>query len=199
MLERRTNDIFAHTLWFIRHGATQPNLDGLRCGGDLDVPLTAIGREQILSAAQALATRDMHLDLIVTSPLQRTRESASILGRVLGGLPIVLHGGFKERMLGRWNLQPMNDTEESLRSGVTPPGGESAVAFHARIQWALSTMLQEHPRRRILLVGSRGVGRVLRETLGDGVTGAATRNAEWLAFDLARAPIAQAEDARMAS
>ena len=35
-----------HVLRFVRHGATHANSAGLRCGGDLDLPMTALGHEQ---------------------------------------------------------------------------------------------------------------------------------------------------------
>jgi len=43
-------------LHFVRHGATAANLVGLRCGGDIDLPLTDTGRRQALSAGRALVS-----------------------------------------------------------------------------------------------------------------------------------------------
>ena len=42
-------------LLFMRHGATAPNAAGLRCGGDVDLPLTDLGHRQAVQAAQRLA------------------------------------------------------------------------------------------------------------------------------------------------
>ncbi len=182
----------ARPLLFIRHGATQPNLDGLRCGGDMDAPLSDTGRRQIAQAAQQILAMNFCVDVIVASDLSRVRESAALLSEALDGLPIVIQPHFKERLLGQWNLQPIEATEPLLRQGVTPPGGESNTVFTQRIQGALESLRNLKAYRCPLLVGSKGVARVLRESLGHGRQGGhhhpAARNAEILLFDLAFAP-----------
>lgn len=152
-------------LLLARHGATGPNLAGLRCGGDIDPPLAAPGREQALQLARQLAALAEPPVLIVTSDLQRTRETAQIVARVLGLAEPHLEAGFRERRLGQWNLQPIADNEPLMAAGATPPGGESRAEFAARVHAALS---RTRPllARRALLVASRGVARVLREHCG---------------------------------
>jgi 2,3-bisphosphoglycerate-dependent phosphoglycerate mutase len=187
MLELRPRLPFERPLWFMRHGATKPNLEGLRCGGDLDVPLTPIGREQVLVAAQHLSAQDLKLHAVVCSPLKRTVESAQIVARVLGGTPIDIEEGFRERLLGSWNMQPVEDTEDAMRAGVTPPGGEPSRDFGQRVLAALRRTAQRHGSRRVLVLGSKGVARVLRETLPEASPAAmhaAARNAELMLFDL---------------
>jgi 2,3-bisphosphoglycerate-dependent phosphoglycerate mutase len=170
-------------LLFVRHGATQPNLDGLRCGGDVDVPMTHIGQEQILKTAQHLLQSGARVDLIISSGLLRAQQSAAIISRVMGDLPIVILPSFNERLLGQWNLQPAINHEVALRSGATPPGGESNHSFTARVRDALMHLSEAldgaygHPwahhsttrlsqSRAPLMVGSKGVSRVMHELLG---------------------------------
>lgn len=147
---------------FARHGATAPNLAGLRCGGDLDPPLAEEGRRQAMSLARVVAARAPGLDLIVCSDLVRTRETAAIVRAALGPIEMRLLPGLRERKLGHWNLRPIAETEAAMAAGETPPGGESREAFAARIDEALRT-LEPALHRRVLLVASKGVGRVLRE------------------------------------
>ena len=151
-------------LTFLRHGATQANLDGLRCGGDLDLPLTDLGRRQVATAAQRLREQGARPGLIVTSALQRTRESAAIIAAALPGLEILVEPCFAERRLGGWNLRPIADTEPWLAQKITPPGGESDQAFLQRVDSGLGRLLP-HFKRRPLLVGSKGVARALRVLL----------------------------------
>lgn len=156
-------------LHFVRHGATAANLAGLRCGGDLDLPLTPIGRQQALAAGRALLQLRPAISHIVTSDLARTRETAAVIAGVLGAsqdMPQVLVApDFAERRLGDWNLQPSADTETALHGGQVPPGGESTAQFERRIQGALAGIrpLLQH---NVLLVGSKGVARVLGELCG---------------------------------
>jgi probable phosphoglycerate mutase len=198
MLIHRPRDPFERPLWFLRHGATQPNLDGLRCGGDLDVPLTAIGREQVLLAAQDLSAHDPGLDRIVCGPLLRTLDSAAIVARVLGGIRVEVDEGFRERRLGNWNLEPVEATEAAMRSGATPPGGEPSADFAARVLAALHRVAARSTGERVLILGSKGVARVLHETLPEAAPSRPhtfARNAELMIFDLgALTPAAVAID-----
>jgi 2,3-bisphosphoglycerate-dependent phosphoglycerate mutase len=65
------------TLLLIRHGRTQANADGVLAGRTPGVTLDEVG----LSATEALAARLLSVNLaqVITSPLERTRETASIL------------------------------------------------------------------------------------------------------------------------
>jgi 2,3-bisphosphoglycerate-dependent phosphoglycerate mutase len=152
-------------LLFVRHGATEANLAGLRCGGDLDVALTDFGRRQAAEAGLRIRELRMPVGLIVTSALQRTRETAAIISRLLDGVEVVVEPSFAERRLGEWNLRSVADTQADLARGVTPPGGESNQQFLERIQDATESLL---PRLddQPLLVGSKGVARALSELLG---------------------------------
>lgn len=152
-------------LIFVRHGATALNLAGIRCGGDLDVPLVEAGRRQAAAAGERIRALGIPVGVIVTSDLRRTRETAEIICRLLRGVELVIEPAFAERRLGAWNMRSVADTETAVAAGVTPPGGESADEFFDRIAGAVETLL---PRldRCPLLVGSKGVARVLRELLG---------------------------------
>lgn len=153
------------TVHFVRHGATAPNLAGLRCGGDLDPPMAEEGRRQVEGLAWQLATLAVPVGVIVTSDLRRTRDTAALIAATLGGVPVLVQPAWAERRLGRWNLQPIDDTQEALLAGQTPPGGESNADFTRRISQAalgLAPLLARRP----LLVGSKGVARVLGEICG---------------------------------
>jgi probable phosphoglycerate mutase len=150
------------TLRFLRHGATAANLLGLRCGGDLDLPLAEVGRRQAVEAAQRIAALHPPVHLIVTSDLKRTRETAQIVAHALGGAAIVVEPDFAERSLGEWNLRSVDGTQSWLDRGLTPPGGETSGMFADRIARAAHRLISGVPDLP-LLVGSKGVARVLGE------------------------------------
>lgn len=152
-------------LRFVRHGATAPNLAGLRCGGDADVPLTEIGRLQAAEAAARVARMQPPIGLIVTSDLIRTRETAAIIARALPGVAIIVEPAFAERRLGEWNLRPIAETQPWLEARCTPPGGESDDEFTDRVARGLRAVKRHLPERP-LLVGSKGVARMLGELVG---------------------------------
>ncbi len=152
-------------LRFVRHGATAPNLAGLRCGGDLDVPLAGIGREQAYAAARRIAALEPPVGLIVTSSLKRNRETAAIVAEHLPQARVIVEPAFGERRLGEWNLLPIAQTQPWFEARLTPPGGESDTELLDRIARAVRSIKRQLAERP-LLVGSKGVARVLGELIG---------------------------------
>jgi probable phosphoglycerate mutase len=153
------------TLYFVRHGITEPNFRGFRCGGDLDLPMMDIGCDQAYLLAKQIEKMNLRIGVIIAGSLIRTRQTASIISGVLGVVPVEIEPLLNERRLGQWNNRPISETEDMLARKVTPPGGESEDQFAARVAMALDN-LRPHLDRRPLLVSSKGVGRVLNGILG---------------------------------
>jgi len=181
----------ARPLIFVRHGATPPNLAGLRCGGDLDVALTGLGRRLARDAARRIVDAGLHVGLIVSSGLLRTDESARLIAEVLGGVRMVTVPGLIERRLGEWNLRPLAENESQLLGDAGPPGGESNADFIARIGHAVRALL---PQRQLglLVVGSSGVARALGALTGRTDT-SRVGNGQVLQFDLSALVLPQTE------
>jgi probable phosphoglycerate mutase len=153
------------TLYFVRHGITEPNFRGFRCGGDSDIPMMDIGCDQAYLLAKQIEKMNLRVGVIVAGSLIRTRQTASIISGVLGTVPVEIEPLLNERKLGQWNNRPIAETEELLKRKVTPPGGESDDQFEARVALALEH-LRAYFDRRPLIVSSKGVGRVLNLLLG---------------------------------
>ncbi len=69
----RLSRLPARAFWFLRHGETDWNAQGLS-QGSIDIPLNATGIAQAAAAAQTL--RDRGIASIVSSPLSRARDTA---------------------------------------------------------------------------------------------------------------------------
>jgi phosphohistidine phosphatase len=69
-------------LYFVRHGVAEEPQTWR--GSDFDRPLTEKGRKQMTHVAKSLTDAEIEVDLIVTSPLVRARETATILAKRLG-------------------------------------------------------------------------------------------------------------------
>jgi len=171
------------TLFFVRHGITEPNFRGFRCGGDLDIPMMDIGCDQAYLLAKQIEKMNLRIGVIIAGSLIRTRQTASIISGVLGTVPVEVEPLLNERRLGQWNKRPIADTEEMLKQGVTPPGGESEEQFKARVALAFDH-LRPYLERRPLLVSSKGVGRMLNAILG-GTDRMAVANGEIVEFEVA--------------
>jgi len=83
-------------LW--RHGRTEWNAAG-RFQGQTDVALDAAGRQQASEAARRLAA--LNPDLLVSSDLQRTRDTVAELA-ALTGLDVMLDPRLRETYAGEW-------------------------------------------------------------------------------------------------
>jgi broad specificity phosphatase PhoE len=64
-------------LWLIRHGETEWSRSGAHTGRT-DIPLTSRGREEAAAIGRLLAGR--HFTLVLTSPLERARETCRLAG-----------------------------------------------------------------------------------------------------------------------
>lgn len=164
---------------FVRHGETEDNRRGVRCGGDRDVPLTDRGVAAARAAAARLKDSGPSCGLVIAGPLQRTAVTGALFADALG-VPLEERGWLRERALGAWNGLPIEDTRRWFAEGRTPPGGESEEDFAARVLTGL-TRLSGLPDRRPLLVGSKGVGRVLLHRLA-GEPGVELGNCEIVEF-----------------
>lgn len=125
-----------------------------RVAGSIDTALTARGREQALDAAAALAGQP--ITAIYTSPLQRARDTAMPIARVLG-LTVNIIAEIAERDWGVLEGQPRG----SRMPGETPEGAETRDVFMRRVLTGFAQIDSEAP----LIVGHSGVYRVLCRAL----------------------------------
>jgi probable phosphomutase (TIGR03848 family) len=127
------------TLILARHGRTTANATGVLAGRAKGVGLDDQGREQ----ARAVAARLTGLPLaaIVTSPLQRCRETArEVSSRQPGGPPVVTDRRLLECDYGTWTgrelaelaKEPLWGAVQAHPSSVTFPEGESMAQMLAR-------------------------------------------------------------------
>ena len=169
----------AERFLFLRHGETDYNVKGIRCGGEIDILLNQTGLRQSEKVAGLLGREGFPLSWIVASQLSRVQQTAHIVADRLG-LQVETSAELNERCLGEWTGKLISATELALRSGQTPPGGESASVFRARIMAWLVTW-QHRLIEPGLIVASKGVGRVLSEILsGQNVS---VGNCELLLFE----------------
>lgn len=149
--------------WLIRHGESTWNASG-RWQGQADPPLSARGREQAALLAAELA--DQGLELLVSSDLARTSETAAIVGRRLGLEPRH-ERGLRELDAGSWS--GLSREEIALRDaralarfdtgdpGAAAGGAESRRDAAERARRVLGALAAEHAGRRVAVVTHSGV------------------------------------------
>jgi probable phosphoglycerate mutase len=149
--------------WFLRHGETDWNAQGLS-QGSTDIPLNAVGLAQARRAARTVAGLGQGIATIVSSPLSRTRVTAEIVAEALR-LPIGFDADLREVGFGEAEGQPMGDWYDDWIAGrFTPAGGETFSALYARGVAAVNraTALPGP----VLIVAHGALFRALRRALG---------------------------------
>ncbi len=145
-----------------RHGETEWNRER-RFQGQLDVPLSDVGREQARDLARLVEGEGLRR--VVASPLVRARETAEIVGAQLG-LDVDLDDRLKEIDVGDWERRLKDDVERedpetwaAFRAAGEDwrfPGGESLQEQQDRVVDALVDVTQAGVLPA-LLVCHRGV------------------------------------------
>ena len=159
-------------LWLVRHGETVGG-SSTRLYGSTDLALSDVGRAQMECVRRAVDGVDF--DRVITSPLQRSREGASIVHpRPEPAATIV--DAFTEIDFGEWEGLTADEIaarfpgeHDRWRLGAADqdwgfPSGESRSGFRARVAAATGAHLG-NTSGRSLLVLHKGVVKVIVGTL----------------------------------
>lgn len=161
-------------LFLVRHGETDWNREGRLQGGQ-DIPLNALGRMQAEEAGNRLRalTPDFAKLDYVSSPMERARDTMTILRRELG-LPsdgFRIDERLRELTFGDWEGFTWREIRKSERElaqarerdkwGFVPPGGESYRMLAARVRPALEGLAPD-----TVLVSHGGVARAVLALIG---------------------------------
>jgi probable phosphoglycerate mutase len=150
------------TLVLVRHGVTAHTVDkrfssGL---GGADPGLTEEGRAQVRATADWLSPLADDIDVVVTSPVRRTRESAEILGARLGR-PLSVEEGLAEMEFGTWDGLTFAEIRERYPDDLdgwlgsldfAPGGGESFRMVETRVSASRDRLLEDYTGRTVLAV-----------------------------------------------
>jgi len=95
-------------IYFVRHGETESNVQNIRQGSE--GPLTEKGKEQALATALRFPKFKGRPQVIISSPFERTKETAEIIGKELK-LKVKYSDLLKERrnpseIIGHWGDEP---------------------------------------------------------------------------------------------
>jgi probable phosphomutase (TIGR03848 family) len=126
------------TVLLVRHGLTDANSSGVLAGWTPGVHLADKGREQVSELAQRLAA--VPLAGIVSSPLERCRETAAAIASGREDLAVTIDDRLGECRYGDWQGQPLKVlTKDPLwkvvqahPSAAQFPGGESMPQMQQR-------------------------------------------------------------------
>ncbi len=166
------------TVVLLRHGRSTANTSHVLAGRSRGVHLDDTGRDQAGRAAERLA--GARLARIVTSPLERCRETAKAVAKIHPDVPVSTSRGLVEVDYGGWTGRALKElAKEKLwrvvqtqPSAATFPDGESLGAMSARVVAAVrgldAEVEAEHGAGAVWVAVSHGdpIKAVLADALG---------------------------------
>lgn len=162
-------------VYMVRHGETILTPDRKFSGtGKLNPPLTEEGLIQAEKVAAEIAK--IKPEVLIASPLQRTKQTAEIIAQATGLKPIYDEVWY-ECNFGDWDGLSVDEVkakwpDEYLEwissSTFTPPHGESYDDLAARIEPAFDALAEQYPGKRVVIVTHNGVIKQLASMVIEG-------------------------------
>lgn len=139
-------------LILVRHGRTAANAAGL-LQGRLDQPLDEVGERQAVAVAEYVGQMVGEVHQVVTSPLQRARQTAERFGvpatvderwieLSYGEYEGVSHAEVPSEVWGRWRADP----------DYVPQGGEALSTLDHRVRDACDDLVEAATDRNLVVV-----------------------------------------------
>ena len=165
LTDRLRSDEIPTFIYFVRHGETvltpQRKFSGT---GALDPELMQDGLDQAELVAKECAK--LGAEVLIASPLNRTRQTAEAISRSTG-LEIIFDEAWYELSFGSWDGKAIEEVREeepdnyqawiNSSSYAPPGGGESYDEASVRIEEALEKLVAEYPGKKIIVVTHNGV------------------------------------------
>ena len=143
-------------IYILRHGETDFNVQH-RLQGQINSNLTEVGLKQCIEAKNLL--KDISIDLIISSPLDRTKVLAEIINEGKK-IPVIYDDRLMERSYG--NLEGLSSTEFNIHDlwdidiNYSKNNVESINDFLLRVSNFLDDCKDKYSDKNILLVTHSG-------------------------------------------
>lgn len=162
-------------LILLRHGVTTATERKAFSGSSgSDPELTAAGEQQARAAGEWIRDHG-GADVILTSPLQRTRQTAAAVADALG-IPVAVEPGLIETSFGDWDGYTFAEIQERwpaemrdwlASTAVGPPGGESFDFVDQRVAAARDKILRTYGGKTVVAVSHvTPIKLMMRQALG---------------------------------
>lgn len=141
----------------VRHGETDWNVQE-RVQGKADIPLNDKGREQAKATGELL--KDEKIDIIISSPLKRAKETAEIINKNLN-CKIIFDKNFEERDFGDFEGEKRTDFDFegfwSYKRNLDYGKVESLKKLFNRVYETMERIKEEYIGKNVLIVSHGGI------------------------------------------
>lgn len=150
-------------LYLLRHGQTEFNVKKL-VQGRCDSPLTVLGHQQARAAAAWLKAHGVVPDKVVSSPLGRAMDTASLVATELLGPDAAVEPceGIIERCYGTFEEGPHDALPTDVwdpGEDLIPFGGEGSHALQERMVATLTNLMSAKDTKTLLAVSHGSASR----------------------------------------
>jgi uncharacterized phosphatase len=157
-------------LYFLRHGQSQANLDGLYAAQN-ETPLTELGRQQATQAG--LGAMNLGIEVIISSPQSRAHDTARIVSGQIQYPEdaILLDSELREVSVGNLVGTTARGPEGYLEHEASPNGDDEVETLGQLIErmTLFSGKLENYTGKTVLLVGHNISGQLLKSILAGGM------------------------------
>lgn len=139
-------------LLIVRHGQNHSNAARVFGGRTNDTPLTDLGVGQALDTGEKLREKVSRIDLVVTSPMRRTIQTASHIIDRFGNVdstPIQTSESLHERDAGSYENKPLELYEKEVNNVEKLFSASTDHSFTEKMQYVPSTQTDEMPLKTV--------------------------------------------------
>ncbi len=163
----------SNTFLLIRHGEARANVEGWWASGketkEYTSRLTEKGKEEVAHLAKKLVQENV--DIIVSSPYTRTKQTAELLSRELGVKRVIVDERIKEREAGIYAHKAISEfygffSQKDIDPVMdAPEGAESLHDVRVRVTEFYKEMQRKYPDKTIAVVSHGDTLRMFRAVM----------------------------------
>lgn len=146
-------------IYLVRHGEATNNTKHYYSNypEKIIAQLTPKGKLEIQAVAKTLNKQKEKIGIIVSSDIERTKESANIIASILN-VPVIFNSNFREVDVGDLNGKPIDEKEilvvknDITKRKVPGIGSETYMDMQRRMVKGLREVINQYPQKNILIV-----------------------------------------------
>lgn len=159
-----------NTYYLIRHGQNYDNVNGV-LNGHRDLPLTEVGINQAIELAKKIKELGISTNIVLSSPLNRTYVTASIVSSLSNFPTPVIEPLLIERDFGVMTGQKQSDIErlcapdiiktETITYFLSPKNAETFPDLIVRAKMLFEKLESKYTNEKIMLVSHGDFGKMV--------------------------------------
>ncbi|MCK4591853.1 class I tRNA ligase family protein, partial [Candidatus Parcubacteria bacterium] len=162
----------------LRHGESESNVKKVKAGQIDGYPLTQKGIKQVKNATETLKKKK--IDIIISSPVLRTKQTAEIISKKLG-IKYIKDERIREYDFGSWNGHGSDDAfceenkiyqeyrklkyDEEKYNFKLGGDGESRREIEERVRKFIKEITKKYAGKNILVVGHGGINAMFHKVI----------------------------------